>query len=65
MGGFLFTAGKNILGYVAGRLLRPEQCVELLLDLADILFARTDSDVDNKVVDSIRTALGHDKKENK
>lgn len=57
---FLLTLLKNIGGYIAGRLLKPEHAVEFLLDVADVVVARTDNDGDDEIVKSIRTALGHE-----
>lgn len=63
MGAFLFTALKNILGYIAGRLLKPETIIELILDLCETAAKRTDSKVDDKIVSDVRKALGHEEEE--
>lgn len=62
MGTFLFVAGKKILGYVAGRLLKPETAVELFLDLGDRVAERTDTKGDDKLMADLREALGHEEK---
>lgn len=58
--GFLLSAGKNILGYVAGKLLKPETSVELLLDLGDIVAKRTDTQLDDEAMKTVRRSLGHE-----
>ncbi len=60
MGTFLFTILKNTLGYIGGKLLKPERLVELLLDLADVAAKRTDTQWDDNTVEAIRKALGHE-----
>ena len=60
MGTFLLTLGKGILGYVAGKLVKPEVAIELILDLADVIAERTDTELDDKGVALIRKALGHE-----
>ncbi|AUR82496.1 hypothetical protein NVP1152O_014 [Vibrio phage 1.152.O._10N.222.46.E1] len=59
MTGLLLGVLKNVGGYVIGKLLKPETAVELLLDFGDIIASRTDTDVDNKAMASVRKALGH------
>ncbi len=60
MGTFVLTALKSVLGYIAGKLLKPEVAVELLLDLGDTIAARTDTQLDDKVLKDLRSALGHE-----
>ncbi|AUR87162.1 hypothetical protein HYP58_gp16 [Vibrio phage 1.097.O._10N.286.49.B3] len=59
MTGLILGVFKNIGGYVIGKLLKPETAVELILDFGDIIAKRTDSDVDEKIMASVRKALGH------
>lgn len=60
MTGLLLGVFKNVGGYVIGKLLKPETAVELLLDFGDIIAKRTDTDVDDNAINSIRKALGHE-----
>ncbi|APC46114.1 hypothetical protein HYP06_gp012 [Vibrio phage vB_VspP_pVa5] len=59
MTGLLLGVFKNVGGYIIGKLLKPETAVELLLDFGDIISKRTDTDVDDKAMQSVREALGH------
>ena len=65
MGTFVLTLLKRVLGYVAGKMLKPEVAVELFLDFGDTIAARTDTKVDDKIFRDLRTALGHDEKDKK
>ncbi|AGH57083.1 hypothetical protein VPMG_00070 [Vibrio phage VBP32] len=59
MGTFLFGVLKNLVGYIASKLLKPEKLVELILDLADIAAKRTDTKWDDNTVKAVREALDH------
>lgn len=60
---FLITLLKNMAGYLAGKLLKPEHTTEFILDIADIVADRTDTEIDDKTVKKIRELLGHEEKE--
>jgi hypothetical protein len=55
----IMTILKNLMGYIGARLLKPEVLVELILDLLEKGAERSDTPWDDKILDDVRTALGH------